>query len=196
MPPETEPTPPAPQQPAVPPSPTPAPPTATPPLPPVAPVVPATPGEDALGDPGKAALQAERTAKKAAEKKAADLESRLRAIEDKDKTDLERAQSRLAELERDFAAEQQQRLRLQIATAHSISADDLVLLTGSSEDELTAQAARIAALRAQQAPSPLPVFAPSAGQHAGNGAPGPAKPSVVAGRDMFRARRQPAAPSR
>ena len=108
---------------------------------------------------------------------------------------LERATSRLAELEKSYAAEQQQRLRLQVATQHKIGAEDLVLLTGSTEEELNTQAARIAALNAAQAAAAAtPAFAPNPAQAAGNGTPPGRKPSVAAGREMYR-QRHPARPS-
>jgi hypothetical protein len=173
-------------------APTPAPPPAPPAAPQPtaqapAPTTPPATGDDALGDAGKSALQKERADRKAAEKQAAELEARLKAIEDKDKTELERANTRLAELEKNYAAEQQQRLRLQVATAHSIGTDDLVLLTGTTEDELTAQATRIAALNTQRAAATAPpAFAPSPGQQAGNGAPPPPAATVDAGRELYR----------
>lgn len=155
---------------------------------PTAPVPAAPPSaEEPLGDAGKRALEAERQARKAAEKAQKDLEDRLRAIEDKDKTELERAQQRLAELEKNYATEQQQRLRLQVASAHGVTADDLVLLTGSTEEELTAQATRIAALNTQRAAAMAPpAFAPAPAQMAGNGTPPAPAATVDAGRELYR----------
>jgi hypothetical protein len=143
-----------------------------------------------LGDAGKKALDEERRARREAEKARKGLEDQLRAIEDKDKSELERAQSRLADLEKSYAAAEAQRLRLHVATTHGVGADDLVLLTGATEEDLVAQAQRIAALNAYrdtaQAP---PAFAPSLGQQAGNAAPASEKSSVARGRDMYRRRR-------
>lgn len=167
-------------------------PTGLAPAPAQPPADPAPPQPDPtqLGDAGKAALQAERAAKKAAEKRAADAEARLKTIEDAEKTDLQRAQDRAAELEKTLAEEQRQRLRLQVATQHKIGTDDLILLTGSTEEELTAQATRIAALAtAQAAASAPPTFAPNPAQQAGNSVTPPAAPSVASGRDMYRKRR-------
>lgn len=143
--------------------------------------------DEVLGDAGKAALQKERADRKAAEKRAEELDARLKAIEDKDKSELERAQARLAELEKSYATEQQQRLRLQVATAHGITPDDLVLLTGSTEEELTAQATRIAALNANRAAATAaPAFAPSPAQYAGNGTPPAPAATVDAGRELYK----------
>lgn len=140
-------------------------------------------------DAGRRALAAERQRATDEKRRADDLDARLKAIEDKDKTDLERATARVAELEQSYASEQQQRLRLQVATQHGIPAADLVLLTGTSEEQLTAQAERIAALNAASAAAQAaPTFAPNPGQHAGNGTPVTPKASVSSGRDMFRGR--------
>lgn len=176
--------------PDTPPSPDPTTDPAPPPPPPAAPDVQPAPDPAQLGDPGKAALKAERVARGAAEKRATEAEARLREIEDAQKSDLQRATDRAAELERQLADSMKQSLRLRIATEHSIGADDLVLLTGGTEEELQAQAARIAALNAaQQAAAKLPAFAASPAQAAGNATPPPPERSVNAGREMFRARR-------
>ena len=136
---------------------------------------------DQLGEPGKAALNAERKARREAEKQLKALTDRLQAIEDKDKSDLERAQSRLAELEKQYGEERAQRLRLSVASQHSIPADYVDLLTATDEEGLEQQAARVAQLvKASSAPE----FARNPGQGAGNGEP--VKPSVDSGRDLYR----------
>lgn len=158
---------------------------------PAPPAPPATTSDEPLGEAGKAALEAERKARKDAERQLRELNERLQAFEDKDKSELERAQARLAELEKSYAAEQQQRLRLQVATAHGITSDDLVLLTGSTEEELVAQATRIAALNANRAAATAaPAFAPNPAQQAGNASPTPPAATVAAGRELYRAAKQ------
>lgn len=141
-----------------------------------------TPATGALGEGGKAALDAERKAKREAEKRAKQAEDRLQVIEDSQKSDLERAQARTLELEKQYAAAEAQRLRLHIAAEHGVSKDDLILLTGATEDELTAQAKRIADIRGAAAPA----FAPNPGQAAGNQAP-PATATVSAGAALYEA---------
>jgi flagellar motility protein MotE (MotC chaperone) len=136
---------------------------------------------DQLGEPGKAALSAERKARKEAERQLKELTTRLQAIEDKDKSELERAQFRLAELEKQYGEEKAQRLRLSVASQHSIPAEYVDLLTATDEEGLEAQAARVAQLvKASSAPE----FARNPGQGAGNGEP--VKPSVDSGRDLYR----------
>lgn len=167
--PEGEPTPPAPQP-------------APPPPPDVTP--PAT-DDDKLGDAGKAAIKAEREARKAAEKERNEFRDRLKAIEDKDKSELEKATARVAELEQNYTTERATRLRLEIASEFEIGKDDLVLLTATDEDGLRAQAERVKARNdaaAGRPPAPLP----------GQGTP-PAAPktgSVTAGADEYRRRKQ------
>ncbi|GAA2774045.1 hypothetical protein [Saccharopolyspora taberi] len=136
---------------------------------------------DQLGEPGKAALAAERKARREAEKQLKELTARLQSIEDKDKSELERAQSRLAELEKQYGEERAQRLRLSVATQHSIPAEYVDLLTADDEEALEQQAARVAQLvKASSAPE----FARNPGQGAGNGEP--VTPSVQSGRDLYR----------
>lgn len=136
---------------------------------------------DQLGEPGKAALSAERKARREAEKQLKELTSRLQAIEDKDKSELEKAQSRVAELEKQYGEERAQRLRLSVASQHSIPAEYVDLLTATDEEGLEQQAARVAQLvKASSAPE----FARNPGQGAGNGEP--VKPSVDSGRDLYR----------
>lgn len=74
-----------------------------------------------LGEGGKVALQREREAREAAEKTARDLTKRLKAYEDKDKSESEKATERIAQLEQDLANERtaRQSMALQIAALAS-----------------------------------------------------------------------------
>lgn len=56
-------------------------------------------GDKELGDAGEKALEAFKKRAREAEKRAKDAEAQVKKFEDKDKSDLERAQSRIAELE-------------------------------------------------------------------------------------------------
>ena len=69
--------------------------------------------------------------------------ARLDELEEANRSELEKANAKAAaaEAERDEAAARA--LRLQIATDHGISKDDLVLLTGTDEETLTTQAKRL-----------------------------------------------------
>lgn len=110
---------------------------------------PATPEAD-LGDAGKKALSAERTARKAAEKLANDLAAKVKAFEDEKLTELERAQREAADLRAATAKAEADAMRLRLATRYGISEEDAeMFLTGSTEEALTAQAERVAALRGE-----------------------------------------------
>lgn len=116
---------------------------------------PTTQGDPAeLGDGGKKALDAERTARKAAEKATADLQKQLDEINRANESALERAQRE--------AKEAQEALPVSVAAAFKeaakkfggISDEDADLfLTGTDPDTLAKQAARLV----ERTPtSPLP----------------------------------------
>lgn len=112
-----------------------------------------TAGEQ-LGDAGKKALIAEREARKAAEKRAADIEARLREYENAQMSELERAQQQAKEWQQQAETATVTALRFQIASRHGINADDAdVFLTGTTEEEMTAQATRLAALTTSTGPT-------------------------------------------
>lgn len=60
----------------------------------------AQPDEPALGDPGKKALDAERQARRDAEKQLKEVSARLSEYEDRNKTELEKLQEQVAERDR------------------------------------------------------------------------------------------------
>lgn len=141
---------------------------------------PPAPDQDPLGPPGLRALQEER--------------ARV--------TTVSRERDALAT---SLANEQAERLRWQTAHHYGIPADALVLLTGTTQEQLTAQATQIAALRGVQQPvvpvapgTPAPVpapgapavpappaFAPNPGQAAGTGAPPAPVPTVATGAALY-----------
>lgn len=102
--------------------PEPADPPADPPEP--APAPPAKP-EDSLGDAGKKALAEERARARTAEKERAELAAKLKEFEDRDKSDLEKANERAS------AAEQ----RVQAATARAVRAEVRALADGFTDRE-------------------------------------------------------------
>lgn len=190
--------------PAVPPAPPPATGPATPPAPPqggqqgdpstppsagAPPATPPTPpGDPALGPNGEKALKAERDRASKAERELAAAKAKLDTIERANLSDVDKAKAEAADWQARYQASESQRLRLQIATQHSIGADDLILLTGTTEAELTAQAARLVAINAGRAAATAPpTFAPNPAQAAGNGAP-PATATVAAGRALYQSR--------
>ncbi|WP_377324742.1 hypothetical protein ACFJIY_07625 [Pimelobacter simplex] len=107
-----------------------------------------------LGDGGKKALDAERTARKAAEKATADLQKQLDEINRANETAIEKAQREAKEAQEVAAKATTDALRFRVAAKHGISDDDADLfLTGSDEATLARQAARLV----ERTPtSPLP----------------------------------------
>lgn len=99
-------------------------------------------GDDAarLGDAGKKAIEAERTARREAEKALKDAQARLRAIEDKDKSDGEKltvAEQRAQQAENRLA-------RVQAAIKKKLPLDLADRLLGDTPEELERDAERLA----------------------------------------------------
>lgn len=89
----------------------------------------ATAGDDQLGASGLAALQKERDAAAAARKESEKLAKQLKAYEDRDKTDSEKKDGRIAELERELetarASQREANLRVEaIETAGKLGFRD------------------------------------------------------------------------
>lgn len=81
-----------------------------------------TGGDDHLGDAGKAALDAERSARKAAEKELKDLRTRLTALEDKDKSDVDRITGERDRLKADLDAREARLRDMAVTTALTTAA--------------------------------------------------------------------------
>lgn len=84
---------------------------------------PQEPVKDSLGDAGKKAIAEERAARKAAEKAQAELAAKLKEFEDRDKSDLDKAN------ERATTAEQ----RVQAAVARAVRAEVRALADGFAD---------------------------------------------------------------
>lgn len=147
--------------------------------------------DEPLGEGGIKALNAERDARREAEKALKDMQAqiddlkpaaeRLKEIEDQQKSDLDKANERLAELEGKAAKADTERLRYQIALKHEITEEDAQLwLTATSEEDLTKQAERFAELRGTE-----PKKQPDPGQ-----GPRPPKPKNPWEEGRKRAQRQ------
>ena len=107
-----------------------------------------------LGDAGKKALAAEREARKAAEKAAAEYEKRLKEIEAAQMSDLEKAQAAAKEAQEAAAKATTEALRWKVAAEFAIAAEDAeVFLTGTDEDSIRKQAQRLAELAASKGPT-------------------------------------------
>lgn len=106
-----------------------------------------TPSDSAdkpLGENGEKALKAERERASAAEKSAAALQKQLDEIAAANLSDLERAQKEAADATALAAKAQSEALRYRVAAKNNISEEDAELfLTGTDEEMLNKQAARL-----------------------------------------------------
>lgn len=93
-----------------------------------------------MGDAGKKALAAERAARREAEKRAAEVEARLKELEDKDKSDSQKLTDRLATAEKRAETAESRVLRLEVAMDKGLSAVMARRITGSTKEELEADA--------------------------------------------------------
>lgn len=89
---------------------------------------------------------------------------KLTQLEEASKSELQKAIDRATAAEASLADKEAEALRLTVAARHGISADNLDLLTGSTEDELEAKAKKIASLITDSTPpDPFPKADPSQG---------------------------------
>lgn len=109
------------------------------------------PADAPLGEGGKKALDAERTARAAAEKAAATLQAKLNEIENANLSEVERAKREAEEAKTALAQARSEAMRARIQAKHQISDEDAKLfLTASDEATLTKQAERLAAREADR----------------------------------------------
>lgn len=102
------------------------------------------PADAPLGEGGKKALDAERTARKNAESLATDLQKQLDAINQANESAIEKAQREAKEAQDAATRATAEALRFRVAAKHGITDDDAELfLTGSDAETLERQAARL-----------------------------------------------------
>jgi hypothetical protein len=89
-----------------------------------------------LGDGGKRALESERRARRAAESRLKELESKVKESEDAEKTELERLQGQVADLTKKAEAAQATADRFEVAAAKGLSLAQARRLVGSTKEEL------------------------------------------------------------
>ena len=103
-----------------------------------------TPAEETeLGDAGKAALDKERQARREAERKAkenADAAKRLAELEDAQKTETEKLNSKVSTLAGENETLALANARLRVAIRHGLTEDQSRRLIGADEEELEADA--------------------------------------------------------
>ena len=154
------------------------------PTPDTAPDAPVAPPEDILGDPGKRALDAERKARKAAEKAAADAAAKVKEYEDAQKSEAERLAAKVTELETRAAKAEAAALRAQIVNELEIPADIAADIAGSTPEEYRAAAERIKArLAPAKSPAPSPTR-PVESLQPGSGTPQQSGPVQMAKADL------------
>ena len=117
---------------------------------------PETPEPDSLGEGGKKALEAERAARKEAERAAADLAAKVKEFEDAQKSEAERTAEALAEAQTRAAKAEAEALRLRVAAETELPADLHEFLSGDTEDELRAKAEKLKAATAAGVRRPQP----------------------------------------
>lgn len=112
--------------------------------------------EEALGEAGKKALQAERDARKQADKRVAELENQLAQAGSANETALQEAQAAAKKAQDDLAASQLAASRYKVAGRFGISTEVAegeeksqaeMLLTGATEEEMISQAKIIQSFR-------------------------------------------------
>lgn len=117
---------------------------------------PTEPSEEELGEGGKKALQAERDARKKADKRVAELEAQLAQVGSANETAIKEAQEVARQAQEDLAAATLNASRYKVAGRFGISTEVAegeeksqaeILLTGATEDEMIAQAKIIAEMR-------------------------------------------------
>lgn len=114
-------------------------------------------GDAHLGDAGQKALKAERDARKAAERSAADLQLKLKEFEDAKLSDLERAQGQAAEAAAELEALRAENVRKSVALSKGLPAELIEFLPNGTEEEVSAKAdLLLSKLNAPGTPKPDP----------------------------------------
>lgn len=130
------------------------------------------PDPQELGDGGKKALQAERDARKAAERTAAELSAKLKSFEDANLSELERSKKAAEESAAELAKLRTLNVRNTVALAKGVPADLIEFLTGDSEEDVAAKADLLMArLNAPGTPKPDPSQGAKVPDYALNGDP-------------------------
>jgi hypothetical protein len=107
-----------------------------------------------LGDAGKKALAAERDARKAAEKATTDALAKVKAFEDAQKTEAEKAAEALTAAQQTAAESAAKALRYEVAAEKGIPLNAAMRLTGTTREELAADADVLKGLLGTTAPGP------------------------------------------
>lgn len=106
--------------------------------------------DEPLGEGGLKALNAERDARKVAEKAAADALARVKEFEDRDKSEAQKQQEALEQAQRELAEVTVAKTRAEIANTKSIPADLLAGPASGSAEDLAAFADALIAFKGEQ----------------------------------------------
>ena len=105
--------------------------------------------DEELGEGGKKALTSERKRAREEKRRADAAEARLKELEDAEKTELQRAQERVAELEKANQAyedtKRRTELRASVLSTKNVPSEWADFVTGDTEDEMNKAADRILA---------------------------------------------------
>lgn len=144
------------------------------------------PSTEPAADPTKDLAEARR-ALKAANREAAEFRNKLKEYEDRDKSDLDKANERAAAAEARAAALEHEQLRARICAEHGIAPEAYGRLIGTTEEEMREDAPRLAELlHATTNGSTPPPPRPDLGQGARGGVSPPSGDSWL--REMARRR--------
>lgn len=113
-------------------------------------------GEAELGDAGKRAIQREREARKELEARLKELEplaAKARELEESNKSEAQRLQERAEAAEKAAQEAQANLLRIQVAASKGLPPQLAARLTGTTEEELQADADNLLALVAPKPPT-------------------------------------------
>lgn len=112
------------------------------------------PDKPDLGDPGKKALDAERKARRDAERQLKEMGDQLKTLQDKDKSDSERLTEKVTQLEKDLTAATARADRFEVALETGLDLTRAKRLTGTTREELEADAAELATWQASPGDKP------------------------------------------
>lgn len=129
-----------------------------------------TPAPEAtLGDGGKKALDAERSARRAAEKAAAEALAKVKQFEDRDKTELEKLTDQISKAKAEADQARAEALRLRVAAESGLPADLHEFLVGNDEEDLRSKAQKLMAATAAATDPRRPAPDPTQGAKPGSG---------------------------
>jgi hypothetical protein len=156
--------------------------------------VEAPPAEEPLGEKGLKALQEEREARKALEKQVAEFAPLLElakslsgVVPGVEPSDTEKLAAELEQIKAEAAQERLGRLRLEVATAKGLTAQQAARLQGNTAEELEADADALLALFPQTTPD---VPKGPRGDPAQGARPGGTSGGIQSGAAKYEARKQ------